>query len=70
MTLLTKHKLDLIEIITGQDGQFNDELQAYVTAYPINDGNEIIVEVEYVDVENDFEVIETVSHSVFLSRDE
>jgi hypothetical protein len=61
--------LDLVEVLTAQDGQFNDELQAYVTAYPINDGTQVVYEIEYVDQDNDFEVIETVTHTVFLTRD-
>lgn len=61
-----KHKLDVIEIITAQDGQFNDEINAYVTAYPTSE-NTVVVEVEYCDVDNDLEVIETVSYTVTIN---
>ena len=61
-----KHKLDVIEIVTAQDGQFNDEINAYVTAYPTSE-TEIVVEIEYCDVDNDLEVIETVSFTVTIN---
>lgn len=64
---MDKHLRDLIEVLTAQDGSFNEELQAYVTAYPINftdTSADVVYEIEYVDVENDFEVIETHSFTV------
>ena len=66
---MDKNQLDLIEVLTAQDGQYNDELQAYVTIYPILEGSQLVVEIEYVNPDNDHEVIQTVSHSVFLTRD-
>jgi len=63
---MNKVKLaDLFEVLTAQDGQFNDELNAYVTAY-VYDTNKVAIELEYVDIDNDHEVIQVIKFRVIV----
>ena len=59
----TRHRLDLLEILTSQDGNFNEEVGAYVTAYALSEF-EIQYELEYTDRDNDDEVVEVVRMTV------
>lgn len=52
-------------VLSEQDGQFNEELGAYVSAYPVAD-DEFAVEFEYVDRDNDDEVIQVKRFSLFV----
>lgn len=47
----------LITIITDQDGQFNEEINAYVSIYQVDD-DEVAIEFEYINQDNEDEVIE------------
>lgn len=58
---------DVIEVVTQADGDFDDTINAHVTAYPISEDT-VIVELEYVDVENDHEVIEVKSYRVTVAE--
>lgn len=48
---------DVIETLCSEDGQFNEEIGAYVSAYPIAE-DKVVVELEYVDPDNDDEVVD------------
>ena len=67
--MTSKHQLDLIQVLTSQDGQYNEEVGAYVTAYPVQ-GGRVVVELEYVDIDNEEQVIEVIAHSVQLAEDD
>jgi len=56
--MVDKSYLDLVEVLTKSDGQFNEEINAYVTAYPVGE-DRLIIELEYVDTDNDHEVVDT-----------
>lgn len=43
---------DVLSTLVSQDGQFDDEIGAYVTAYPIDD-DKLSVELEFYDQDND-----------------
>jgi len=62
-----QHKVDLIEVLTNLDGQWYDEINAYVTAYPISE-DKIVVELEYADTDNQDEIVETISFTVLLEE--
>ena len=65
-----KYTKDLLEVMTAQDGQFNDEINAYVTSYAY-EGNRVSYELEYVDTDTeDFEIIETVRFTVTIEDGE
>lgn len=59
--------IDLVQVLTAQDGQFNEEINAHVTAYPISE-SAIVVELEYVDSENSEEIIEVVTFTINLGE--
>lgn len=57
---------DLITLLTKLDNGFDDEINAYVSVYPVGD-DEVAVEFEYVDMDNDEEVIEVKRFSLVVS---
>ena len=60
--------MDLIEILTQSDGDYNDDIGAYVTAYPLNEFD-IQFELEYTDRDNEDEVIQVARFVVSLPED-
>jgi hypothetical protein len=62
---MDKHQKDLLEVLTREDGQYNSEIGAYVTAYALSE-DKVAFEFEYVDEDNEFEVIETISFTVLV----
>lgn len=58
---------DLLRLLEESDGQFNEELNAYVSAYPVSD-DELAIEFEYVDKDNDEEVIEVKRYSLTVNE--
>lgn len=62
-----QHRVDLIEVLTNLDGQWYDEINAYVTAYPISE-DKIVVELEYADTDNQDEIIENVTFNITIEE--
>ena len=61
-----KQRLDLLEVLTSVDGNFDDDIGAYVTAYALNEF-EVQFELEYTDRDNEDEVVEVVRASVRIA---
>lgn len=59
----SKYFTDILSAIDDNDGNFLEDISAYVSVYPISD-NKIVVELEYTDPSNDDEVIETKSFTL------
>jgi hypothetical protein len=64
---MNKYLIDVIEVLTAGDGNFNEGISAFVTAYPISEDT-LAVELEYVDSENDNEVIEVKSFEIKIEE--
>lgn len=64
-----KHRADAVEVLSSGDGNYNETIQAYVTAYLISD-NKMSLELEYVDLDNDLEIIETRTFTLTIEEDQ
>jgi hypothetical protein len=58
---------DLVTVLSAQDGEFNEDLGAYVSVYPTRDEDELVVELEYVNRDLDDEVIQVKRFSLYLN---
>jgi hypothetical protein len=58
---------DVFSLIGDSDG-FSEELSAYVTVYAINQ-HQLSMEIEYVDMDNDEEVIQTRRFTITVEED-
>lgn len=71
--MTSKELLDVVEVLTSQDGNFNEEIGAYVTAYPVTKNTDydaaVAVELEYVDRDNNDEVIEVKTFTIYIIED-
>ena len=64
----SKQRLDLIEVLTASDGDYDENIGAYVSAYPLNEFD-IQFELEYTDRDNEDEVVEIARFVVSLPED-
>lgn len=67
---MTKDIRDLLEVLTAQDGQFNEQISAYVTAYVFDESN-VAFELEYVDTETeDFDIVKVTRFTVVVEEND
>jgi len=66
----SKYVKDIMEVLTMQDGQFNEEISAYVTAYACGE-DQVAVELEYVDPDDDedMEIVQVKKFTIVITED-